>query len=83
MPLEWQQALAAASVRTRTLFESGRPLCDAVRGRLRYELRATWLGGVRILERLEEERFDVIHYRPTLGPSDALWFAWRMLTWAS
>ena len=83
VPLAWQQALAAASVRTRTLFESGRPLCDAVSGRLRYELRATWLGGVRILERLEEERFDVIHYRPTLGAGDAPWFAWRMLTWSS
>ena len=83
VPFEWQQALAAASVRTRTLFESGRPLCDALSGRLRYEIRATWLGGVRILERLEEERFDVIHYRPTLGAGDALWFAWRMLTWAS
>lgn len=83
VPLEWQQALAAASIRTRTLFESGRPLCDAVKGRLRYELRATWLGGVRILERLAIERFDVIHYRPTLGPSDAIWCAWRMVTWAS
>ena len=29
----------------------GRPVCDAVRGRLRYELRATWLGGMRILDR--------------------------------
>ncbi len=83
VPLAWQQALAAAAARTRTLFEAGRPLCDAVRGRLRYELRATWLGGVRILDCLEEWRFDVVRYRPTLGPLDAPWFAWRMLTWAS
>ena len=29
-------------------------------GRLRYELRATWLGGMRILERLERVEFDVV-----------------------
>jgi len=81
VPLAWQQALAAAATRTRTLFDAGRPLCAAVRGRLRYELRATWLGGVRILDRLEDGRFDVIRHRPTLGPLDAPWFAWRMLTW--
>ena len=82
VPLVWQQALAAAAARTRALFDAGRPLCDAVRGRLRYELRATWLGGVRILDRLEQEHFDVIRHRPTLGPLDAPWFAWRMLTWS-
>lgn len=81
VPPAWQQALAAAAARTRNLFEAGRPLCSGVRGRLRYELRATWLGGVRILDRLEEGRFDVIRYRPTLGPLDVPWFAWRMLTW--
>ena len=81
VPLAWQQALAAATGRTWALFDAGRPLCDAVHGRLRYELRATWLGGTRILQRLEEERFDVIHYRPRLSASDALWFVWRVLTW--
>ena len=83
VPLAWQQALASAAARTRTLFEAGRPLCDAVRGRLRYELRATWLGGMRILDHLERERFDVVHSRPTIGPLDAPWFAWRMLTWTT
>lgn len=81
VPVAWQQALAAAATKTRGLFEAGRPLCDGVHGRLRYELRATWLGGVRILDRLEEGRFDVIRDRPTLGPFDAPWFAWRMLNW--
>ena len=28
-------------------------MCDGVSGRLRYELRATWLGGTRILDRLD------------------------------
>jgi hypothetical protein len=68
-------------MRTRALFDAGRPVCDAVRGRLRYELRATWLGGVRMLHRVERIQLDVFRKRPTLGPLDAPWIAWRLLTW--
>ena len=79
----WQEALSAAALRTRGLFEAGRPLCDVMRGRLRYELRATWLGGTRVLDRLARVHFDVAHRRPALGLLDAPWFAWRMLAWPS
>lgn len=78
----WREALSAATARTRRLFDDGRPLCDAIRGRLRYELRATWLGGTRILDRLTASRFDIAHHRPTLAVADVPWFAWRLLTWA-
>jgi hydroxysqualene synthase len=78
----WRQALTAAVARTRHLFDVGRPVCDAVRGRLGYELRATWLGGVRILERLEGAGFDVVRRRPSLGIADAPRLAWRFTTWA-
>jgi hydroxysqualene synthase len=81
VPAPWRHALAVAAVRTRDLFEGGRPLCDAIAGRLRYELRATWLGGMRILERLEATDFDVARNRPSLGPLDAPWFAWKFLLW--
>src|SRR5262245_11282511 len=70
-----------ASARTRALFDAGRPVCDGVEGRLRHELRATWLGGTRILDRLADVQYDVIRARPALGILDAPWFAWRMLTW--
>ena len=80
---EWRSALASAAARTRALFAAGRPVCDAVTGRLRYELRATWLGGVRILDRLEEGGCDPLRRRPTLGAADAAWFAWRLATWRS
>lgn len=79
----WQEALSAATLRTRRLFEAGRPLCDAMRGRLRYELRATWLGGTRVLDRLARDHFDVANRRPALGVLDVPWFAWRMLAWTS
>jgi squalene synthase HpnC len=77
----WRNAVASATDRTRALFMGGRPLCDAVNGRLRYELRATWLGGMRILDHLEQSGFDPVLIRPQLGVADAPWFAWRMVTW--
>ena len=79
----WQETLSAAVLRTRGLFDEGRPLCDAIRGRLRYELRATWLGGTRVLDRLARAHFDVTNRRPALGVLDAPWFAWRLLAWTS
>jgi squalene synthase HpnC len=78
----WRRALDEAIRRTRALFTAGRPLCDAVSGRLRYELRGTWLGGTRILDRLERAGGDVVRHRPSLGAGDAAWFAWHMTTWA-
>jgi hydroxysqualene synthase len=79
----WEHALVAAVLRTRRLFDEGRPLCDAVRGRLRYQLRATWLGGTRILDRLEAVRADGVTRRPRLAVTDAPWLAWHMATWSS
>jgi squalene synthase HpnC len=78
---EWRRAVAAAVARTRELFDLGRPVCDRVGGRLGIELRATWLGGVRILDKLERAGFDPVRRRPTLDAADAPWFAWRLLTW--
>jgi squalene synthase HpnC len=77
----WRHALDEACARTREHFSEGRPVCDGVGGRLRYELRATWLGGGRILDRLERAQFDVFTSRPTLGTSDALVIGWKALWW--
>lgn len=77
----WRHALASATARTRALFAAGRPLCDRISGRLRYELRATWLGGMRILDQLERSGFDPVRSRPALGVADAPWLAWHLITW--
>jgi squalene synthase HpnC len=77
----WQRALGEVAARTRACFVEGRPLCDAVSGRLRFELRATWLGGMRILERLEAARYDVFARRPVLGRLDAARVACRTVAW--
>lgn len=59
-------------IKTRELFENGKPLCTAVSGRLGLELRAVWLGGVRILERIETNGYDVFSQRPVVTSSDKL-----------
>jgi squalene synthase HpnC len=78
---EWRQALGEACARTRTLFDAGRPVCDGVTGRLRYELRFTWLGGRRILDKLEQTGFDVFVSRPTLGVADVPALLWDAIAW--
>jgi squalene synthase HpnC len=77
----WREAIGDVASRTRRLFADGRAVADGVRGRLRWELRATWLGGVRILDRLESAGFDVFRGRPTLGWTDAAVILWRTTAW--
>jgi hydroxysqualene synthase len=79
----WRLALEDAGRRTRRLFDEGRSVCDGVGGRLRYELRATWLGGTRVLDRLERSGFEVFDQRPTLGAGDAIMIGWGTAAWRS
>ena len=58
-------------------------MCDGVGGRLRVELRFTWLGGMRMLERTERGRFDLLDRRPALGIADATVLMWRALRWTT
>jgi len=81
MTPQWRAALQDCGARTRRLFEEGRLVCNGVSGRLRYELRATWLGGTRILDRLDRSGFDVFTARPKLGTADALVIAFGTLLW--
>lgn len=78
---EWRSVLGEMAARTRELFDRGRPVCDGVRGRLRWELRLTWLGGRRILDKLERSGFDVFQHRPTLSAADLPVLLWQALTW--
>ena len=77
----WRCALERAAARTRVLYGQGRRVCDGVGGRLGLELRLTWLGGIRMLRRLESARFDVFTTRPTLGAADVPFLVWNALTW--
>ena len=70
MTPEWRRVMSVMVQRTRALFAAGRGVCDGVTGRLRWELRLTWLGGSRILDKLERHEFDVFNHRPTIGKGD-------------
>jgi phytoene/squalene synthetase len=83
MTAEWRQALRDAVARTRQLFRAGAPVADGVRGRLRWELRATWLGGTRILDKLEAVDYDVFTRRPALTRADLPGIFWHTLFWAT
>jgi len=82
-PLSWQSAMRESAMLTREQFMAGRPLLQTVKGRLRHELRATWIGGMRVLEKLEACDYNVIDRRPRLGWSDAAIVGWRLLRWRS
>lgn len=79
----WRQVLRDAGNTTAALFDQGRFVCDAVSGRLGLELRFTWLGGRRILSRLERDDFDVFLRRPALGAADLPALLWQAMTWRS
>jgi len=77
----WARAMDACVGFTRQQFAQGRAVCDGVRGRLRVELRLTWLGGMRILDRAERGRLDLVDRRPALGLADMPLLAWRAVAW--
>ena len=68
--LEWKSVMVTVIQRTRQLFERGREVCDGVHGRLKWELRLTWLGGSRVLAKVAHARQHSLLDRPTLGPAD-------------
>ncbi len=68
--------------RTRALFGRGRTLCDRVGRELRFEMRLTWLGGMRILDGIEAAGYDVFRRRPRHGPLDKIALVWRAWRWS-
>ena len=77
----WGRALERCLGVTRELFREGRAVCDGVSGRLRAELRFTWLGGMRVLERVEHDRLALFERRPSLGAADVPVLLWRAARW--
>jgi phytoene synthase len=78
---EWREALERCAEKTKELFLEGRPVCDGVTGALRMELRLTWLGGMRILDRVGRRRYDPLNKRPVLGVTDFVPLVWRAVVW--
>jgi squalene synthase HpnC len=83
LPDSWMAALSQCVGETRRHFAAGRAVCDGVEGRLRYELRVTWLGGSRMLEHVERTGAALLTSRPTLGARDLPLILWRATRWRS
>ncbi len=56
--------------RTRNLFDDGERLTGFLRGRLKFEVKWTILGGKSILDRIEKNDFEVLRQRPALDKID-------------
>ena len=80
---EFRALMAELVARTRALFTEGRPLCDRVGADLRFEMRLTWLGGSRILDRIEAVGYDVFEKRPRHGLAAKAGLAWRAFRWTA
>jgi squalene synthase HpnC len=63
--------------RTAELFAQGRPLLNMVGKDLSMELKLTWNGGTRILQKIHEQNYDVLTKRPTLSKLDKLGLLFR------
>lgn len=68
----FRAAMADAAGFTEALFRRGALLPGRVRGRLRWELHATWLGGMTILARTRQVAFDTYRRRPALTTWDKI-----------
>jgi squalene synthase HpnC len=79
----WTHAIAQCVAVTDDQFRAGRLVCDGVRGRLRHELRFTWLGGRRILERVSRQARRLMIDRPALGARDVPLLLGRAVCWSS
>ncbi|MEI7614619.1 MAG: squalene synthase HpnC, partial [Betaproteobacteria bacterium] len=69
---EWAGLIDFQIDRTRALMLEGAPLVHQLPGRMGWEIRFTVQGGLRILEKIRQQRGNVFQKRPLLGPADWL-----------
>jgi squalene synthase HpnC len=61
--------------RTRALFKEGLKLLDRLRGRAKFDIRLFSLGGMRVLDLIEKNGYDVFRKRPKLSKLGKAWLA--------
>jgi squalene synthase HpnC len=79
----WTAAIDACVTTTRDWFGRGRLVCDRVGGRLRFELRLTWHGGMSVLDRVDRGRHTLLSTRPRLYRRDVPVLLWRAARWGA
>ncbi len=65
--------------RTRRLFEEGLPLVDTLDGIFKLHVKLFTLGGLRVLDAIEGQNYDVLYKRPTVTKARKTWLLAR--TW--
>jgi len=75
----WKSLMTEQTAQARNLLLQGLPLARRLPGRIALELRMIILGGMRILERMEQLHYDVFRHRPTLRRHDWALLSWRTL----
>jgi squalene synthase HpnC len=63
--------------RTAELFVGGKPLLTMVGKDLSLELKLTWNGGMKILQKIHTQNYDVLNKRPVLSKLDKLGLLFR------
>jgi len=66
----WHELMKFQVDRTRNMMMSGKPLGSILTGRIGLEMRMIIAGGLRILTKLENTRYDMFQHRPILKPLD-------------
>jgi phytoene/squalene synthetase len=67
--------------RTKDLFEKGRELCAHVNPLVKMHLRLTWLGGMTILKKIEDDDYNVFSRRPKIRAIDKARLVWHAVSW--
>ncbi|WP_338849346.1 squalene synthase HpnC [Massilia sp. W12] len=79
LPANFIALMQAEIARVRNLMLSGADLALRLPGRIGWELRLVVQGGLRILEKIEANQYDVFQRRPKLGKPDWLLLIWRAM----
>ncbi len=66
----WRALMKFQVERARALMIHGKPLGSILTGRVGLEMRMIIAGGLRILDKLENARYDMFRHRPVLKPHD-------------
>lgn len=76
----YRKLLAFEVARAQEIFDQGASLTKKLKGKLRLEIRLTWLGGTTILRKIVAINYDTLNHRPTVGKADMALLFLKALT---
>lgn len=75
----WIHLIRLQLKRTREFFKTGEQLLHLIPGRLRMEIGLFSMGGLKILDKIEENQYDVFSKRLTISKQQKIRLFWRAL----